>query len=86
MWGEYAKCGSPISIRSFVVKYSTRSVLEQRNRARLSAIFEKNRFKVYRVTFVSTFVSTVFENRGVAQGLKRLATTLETRVRFPLVF
>ena len=40
--GEYMKCGSPISIRFFVVYYSTRRVLEQRNRVHLSAIFEKN--------------------------------------------
>ena len=76
--GEYANCGSPISTRiSFFLsgQYLSRGI-----RVKLSAIFEKNRFKVYKVIFVRTF-----KKRVVAQGLKCLTTTQETRVRFPLV-
>ena len=68
----------------FVVYYSTRRVLEQRNLSHAQPFSRKIDSKFIKL-FIYPFVRTFFENRVVAQGLKCLTTTQETRVRFPLL-
>ena len=82
--GEYASCGSPISIGFFfcIVLYQESTSAEEfvSNAQPFSRIIDSKFIKL----FIYPFVRMLYEKHLVAQGLKYLTTTQETGVRFLL--